>query len=242
MTPLDCARAIGRPISQIGGRFMTDRQTFARAGEVGYEPNFALYAAGRFGVFSRAHHDVVVSAAVFISPDVLVPAWDEALTKGDPVTVSAWYAEVCAQYGRDHLDPGDHLAELAELAEVVVDSAPTAGAPLFAGWRALPRPEDPPGRAALLLHLMRELRFARHAVAVLATGLDPVEAIVGGSGGTANAELFGWHPPYPQVDPGKRDAAEALTDEMAARDLAVLDDGQRERLAAVVAQVRGSMR
>jgi Helix-turn-helix family len=43
--------------------------------------------------------------------------------------------------GEKHLADIDHSARLVSLAERVADSAEGSGLPLFAGWRAEPRPE-----------------------------------------------------------------------------------------------------
>ena len=50
------------------------------------------------------------------------------------------------------------MPELVALVERVVDSAEAAALPLFAGWRALPRPDDAAGRLGLLLNVLREHR------------------------------------------------------------------------------------
>jgi hypothetical protein len=238
VTPIECARAVAGPAGRLGGRFMLDRQTFVRGGELGFSPGFAYYAGGRLGVLGRVHPDVALSAAVFIAPSVLVPAWEEALGTAEPADIAAHYAGVCADYGRDHLADGDHLDRFVALAERVVDSASPLGAPIFAGWRALPRPGDRQGRANQLLHLLRELRFARHAVAVLAAGIDPVAAVVG-TGGEGNAALFGWQPPHPDpaASADARAAAEAATDDRSAADLAVLDETEAAELAVLLTRI-----
>ncbi len=242
MTPLEGARAIAGPIGQLGGKFMMDPQTFVRGAEMGFPPGFAYYAGGRFGVLGRVHADVVQASAAFISPAVVAPHWEEALRTADPVATSEHYAGVCADFGRAHLADGDHLDRFVELAEAVVDGASPVGAPVFAGWRALPRPDDRQGRANLLLHLLRELRFARHVVAVAAAGLDPVASVVG-TGGEGNAKMFGWQPPFP--DPAAtaalRAEVEATTDARSADDLAVLDDAGRAELADLVRRIQETL-
>ena len=90
--------------------------------------------------------------------------------------------------------------------------------PLFAAWRAMPLPDDSPGaRAAVLAHLLREHRGAAHLLAVRASGLSPLEAIIAGPEGEAGATAFGWQPPFPPFEPlvRRRSWAEALTDRIA---------------------------
>jgi hypothetical protein len=88
---------------------------------------------------------------------------------------------------------------------------------------------------------MRELRFGRHAVAVQAAGMGPLEAILSGPAGEWNAEFFGWPKPYPDVsalgDP--REEIEAMTDRLHAPDFEVLTDDERAELRALAKAARG---
>ena len=167
----------------------------------------------------------------------------EAIEKVDPADGAEHYAETCQEWGRTHLDGFDGTHRLAALAERVSTGASPLGAPTFAGWRALPLPQDAPGRASQLMMVLRELRFARHAVAVLAEGLSPLEAVLAGPGGEANAALFGWPEPYPDVSAARdrRDAAEARTDGLCAPDFAVLDEGERTELVDLVNGAEASL-
>ena len=86
------------------------------------------------------------------------------------------------------------LRRLAELAGRVVDQA--AATPLFAAWRAMPRPQTPRALAAHSLNLLREWRGGVHVAAVLAAGLSPLDAIMS-DGGEFYAQAFGWPRPWP---------------------------------------------
>ena len=88
-----------------------------------------------------------------------------------------------------------------------------SGLALFAGWRTQPLPDDAEGRAAFLLHVLRELRGSVHLVAVLATGVGVRDAVLS-HGGEAQAKQFGWPGPYPAVGSELPAAAETLTDTM----------------------------
>ena len=97
----------------------------------------------------------------------------------------------------------------------------------------MPRPANPgPARTFQLAQVMRELRFSRHAVAIQAAGIGPLEAILSGPAGAWNAKMFGWPEPYPDVADlvEAREAAEAATDQMHAADLDVLTDDERADL------------
>ena len=236
MNPEETAHAARDAIGTLGGAFQTDPETFERGAELGFPPGFQYYGVGRFGVLGRVDADVVIAAAVFIEPTVLRSTWAEALEKVDPADGAEHYAGTCQAWGRTHLDGFDGVRRLAELAERVSTGASPLGAPTFAGWRALPLPDDAPGRVSQLMMVLRELRFGRHAVAVLAEGLSPLESVLAGSGGEANAALFGWPEPYPDVSAvgDRRKAAEARTDELCAPDFAVLDEGERTELVDLV--------
>jgi hypothetical protein len=143
----------------------------------------------------------------------------------------------CCRWGREHLERFYGLDRLVDLADRVVASAEAAGAPLFAAWRAMPVPDDSTAaRAAVLLHLLREHRGAAHLMAVRASGLTPLEAILAGPDGEAGATAFGWQPPYPQYEPlvRKRAWAEALTDRIAGEAFRILDVGQRIELVQLL--------
>ena len=75
------------------------------------------------------------------------------------------YAGACHDWGRRRLAGFAAAGRAAELLEPVVSGADVLGTPLFAGWRALPLPDDAPARLAHLLHLARELRGGLHGLA-----------------------------------------------------------------------------
>ena len=98
---------------------------------------------------------------------------------------------------------------------------------MFAGWRDLPEPDDLPALALHRLNALRELRGALHGAAVLTVGLAPVEAILVRS--PAMIPVFGWQeaPPDPAPFHERWALAEARTDRMLGRHLAVLDAQER---------------
>ncbi len=123
----------------------------------------------------------------------------------------------------------------------MVDGTSPAGAPVFAAWRGLPRPDDTPALALYALNALRELRAAYHGAAVLTAGLSPVEAMAVKS--PAMAALFGWNDPLPRaaVYQEQWDGAELATDLAMGRALAVLDDDEVENFLAACAAVHGRM-
>ncbi len=219
---------VGEPLRALGGAFMLDPATIGRAGELGL--GFAgFYGLGRTGVLGDVDADVAAAAMVFFEPAMVRATRDGARAKVSPADASTEFMEACRAWGRAHLAGADCLDELCVLAERVVAAASAAAAPLFAGWRAMPLPDDPPGRAAQLCHVLREHRGGAHGVATLATGLSPLEAVVA-NGGTETAALYGWPAPYPEPDAGRATRAETLTDRLAAPAYGTLSTGERESL------------
>ena len=242
MDTLAAAHAARGPVVDLGGRFMLDRATFGRGAELGFRPGFEFYVLGRFGVLGAAPAAVVAASAPFINPAKLVEDWNNAIAIAAPEKGVALYLDICQRYGRDHLADGPDLDRFVALAEKVVDDASMINAPIAAGWRALERASDARGRAQQLLQTLRELRGARHAVAVHAEGLSPIEAIIAGPGGVPNAQLFGWSEPYPDPAPlaDRRAAAEAKTDELSAADFSVLTDAERDEFIAALERIRAT--
>ena len=116
-----------------------------------------------------------------------------------------------------------------------------AGAPLFAGWRAQPVPTDRAAAAAHQLNVLRELRGAYHAGAVLAAGLTPREAIA--LEHPAMAPIHGWSD---DVVPDQNlqvhlDRAAAGAEAAMARRFEVLDDDESEAFAAACATLHAQI-
>ena len=100
------------------------------------------------------------------------------------------FAGCLVTWAEAHLGDDVDWPRLAELAGKVVDGASVAGAPVFAGWRALPVPENPKAAALHQLNALRELRMARHGAAVTALGLDVGATVCHATPGMA--AIFGW--------------------------------------------------
>jgi hypothetical protein len=230
-------------VGSLGGAYMLDRDTLSAGEQLGYQP-WPFYYGGRGGVLGDVDADVVAAAMVFFPPDRLRRAWEKAAQIAPPATTAARYADCCHQWGRAHLADVVSLDRLCELAGRVVSAASPAAAPLFAGWRALDWPAEPAARAAHLLMALRELRGARHTVAVLGTGLTPLEAIVAGSGGAPNATFLGWSEPFPDPAPlhQRRQDAEQLTDQLSEPDYAVLSAAERAEFEQILAGAAGRAR
>ncbi|HEY7485202.1 MAG TPA: hypothetical protein VH912_12135 [Streptosporangiaceae bacterium] len=238
--PRATAAAVKWQIVRLGGGFMISREAKAYSEWTGLQ-GWGPYMRGRCGVLGDVDADVVTAAVGFFPPAEVRAAWDSG--RGTPAaeTMQA-YTRVCQEYGRRKLAGFADADRLAELMEPVARSADVAGAPLFAGWRALPLPPDGPARVLQLAHVLRELRGGRHLAAVLATGLTPLEAVLSGGSqlvadGADNARYFRWPEPYAEVTDemrARRTRAEELTDDLVAPAFAALTDAEADELVALL--------
>jgi hypothetical protein len=236
MTPEQAAHDLRDAVVLIPGGFMTAATTYERGAELGFE-GADFYVAGRAGVLGDVRSDVVVAALVFFAPQTVHDAW----TRSGPVmpreqAAREWLATGHAWAEQQLLDDTD-WATVAALLAPVVRAAPAAGAPLFAALRTFDEPEEPKALALHRLNAVRELRGALHGAAVLTVGLAPVEAIVVRT--PKMLRVFGWPEPHPDAGPlrGRWELAEARTDRMLGRHLAVLDDDERTELVDLLTKV-----
>jgi hypothetical protein len=241
MTPLETAVAMSGPIHDLGGVFMRARPTLKRGPELGFPRGWSFYICGRGGVLGDVVPDVIAAAYVFFPVAFVQQQWLLGRAVMEPAKAAEAYAEACRDWGREHLAGVDaDLDRLVELLRRVAAAADPAGAPLFAGWRALPLPDDAEGATAQLLQVLREHRGAMHGIAVLATGLTPLEAVMADNG-EEGAQFFNWPEPYPEREPLLElyGEAEELTDEMCAEPFEALSADEREELVTLAHAASG---
>jgi hypothetical protein len=154
MTPEQAAHDTQDAIGSLGGGFMMDGATYARGAELGFE-GMDFYAAGRAGVLGDTHADVVVAALVFFEPKVVHTSWERSAAVMPRAEAANEWAAAAHRWAQAHLPDDADWPTLAALLGRIVHAAPVAGAPLFAGWRALDEPEDP---KELALHRVNALR------------------------------------------------------------------------------------
>jgi hypothetical protein len=182
----------------------------------------------------------VVGGGYFWFDDLMRELVNEGRAAISPAEGARIYAGICQEWGEEKLADFDGSDRLGELLAKVVSTASPLGAPIFVGWRDQELPTHGPGRTFQLAQTMRELRFARHTIAVQASDMGPLEAILSGPAGEWNAEMFGWPKPYPGVEQltAQREAIEAHTDRLHAPDLQVLDDEERAELRQLAKEAR----
>jgi hypothetical protein len=222
-------------VAALGGGFMISSPAKAFSQAHGLSGRQA-YVLGRGSVLGDVDADVVTAGFGFWPADVVREAWDGGRAVLDVATARTAYAEVCRDWGRARLASMDGVGRLAELLSWVVDGVDVAGLPLFAGWRAVELPADDAARATQLLHVLREYRGGVHLVAVLASGLTPLQAVLAGPGGSANATFFGWEEPLENVGglAEARAASEELTDALVAPAYDVLGHDERHELLTLL--------
>lgn len=236
VTQAETAKAIAKPIGDLGGAFMLDGATYARGAELGFS-GIDFYVLGRGGVLGDTTPDVVSSAFFFWNPEQVRTQWELARKVMDPAKAALEWADLCHSYGDAHLPDLGPLDRFSELAAKVCDAASPAGAALFAGWRSLPVPDAdrPKARAQHYLNALRELRGGLHGGAVLAMGLTPAEAVALHS--PMMAPVFGWDVDTIPIDDstkGEWKIAEVGTDLAMARVLHALSADECAEFEALV--------
>lgn len=253
MDPRDAVLETKAAIGALGGGFMLSREAKALCERHGLGPR-EMYFRGRCGVLGEVDADVVLAAVVFFPAGHVRESW-EGGRKLAAEEAAALYAGACHDWGRRRLAGLGNADRLAELLAAVADGADAFCAPLLAGWRAMPRPGGGPALAAHLLHVVRELRGARHATAVVAQGLGPLEATLVGADGTGTpipydrtadvARFLAWPEPYPvpSAEAAERRArAEELTDDLVARAYAALGPAELAELSGLLQEASGAAR
>lgn len=235
---VDAIRALAAPVGDLGGRWMLHPEVLGPCKDAGYPNGYAYYVAGRGGVLGDVDADVVASAFGFFAPSLVRSMWERGVAVEGARAAAVRYGAACAEFGRRRLSGFSGAHRLAELAGRLADGVDPGALALFAGWRAEPRPADPEGRAMLMLHVLRELRGSVHLVAVVASGLTPLEAVLA-TNGAAGAERFGWTGPFPEVAASAKEGAEAATDAIMARLAAsALSETELDELVALVERAR----
>lgn len=233
------ARSLRASVGLLAMEWLVAPSTFAASEAAGGPPGMAGYAVGRWGGLGDVPVDNVVGAAFFWEPSAVHRLWAEGCATTDPRDGARLWAGICAEWGEERLGDFAGAGRLGELLDTVVAAADPANAPLFVAWRDLTTAAPGPGRTFQLAQTMRELRFSRHCVAIQASGLTPLEAILAGPA-PGSAAMFGWTGPFPDVGhlAERREHAEALTDRIHARDLDVLRAGERAELRELAKAAR----
>ena len=240
MTPEQAAATAKPGLARLVGAFAESPQTLRRARLLGLS-GWAYHVSARAGALGEVGPETVAAAIGFIAPDAVTDGWEAAAKTTDPLEVATWHLHELCRWGNDVIGGFPRVARLVELAKKVYDSVDAAGLPLFAAWRAMPIPDTEPGAlAAVALLLLHEHQMGVHVVAVRASGLTPLQAIIAGPEGETGAVAFGWQPPYPPAGPIVRRLmwAESVADSLAGQAYGQLSLAERIELLGLLESLR----
>jgi hypothetical protein len=240
---LAAVRSTSVPIHDLGTAIYLSPDVMGWAAEWGWSNYFSFYFAGRGGMLGDVSADVVHSAFGWFEPAAVKSMYDQGVAVAGTTAVAGRMAEAHGMWGRKHLGDVAGLDDIVKVTEELVDGLEGSGIPLFVGWRNAPRDDDPAGRAAQLMQILREWRGGIHLVATTAAGLSPLEAILTNEG-PGQAKFFGWSEPFPDCDEiaHKHTEAEYMTDQVSAGALArALSPDKYPAFEAGVASLRAAM-
>ncbi|WP_419928351.1 SCO6745 family protein [Candidatus Poriferisocius sp.] len=237
MTPEEVAAATATPVGALGRDFFFSdvvRETMAEHGFTGLPG----YVGARGGVLGDVSADVVVSAFALFNPAIVELGWNQTKEQGSPSDAAAAFTVGLSRWASGTFAHLDGLDEFAAAARTVFDATVPMSQALYAGWRAMPVPDDPAAATALALHILRELRFGFHIHALSAVGMTPLEAVVARSG-PQQAQLFGWSEPFPDPESlkARHKQAEETTSARMNEVYESIDASQRAHVAATVGAI-----
>lgn len=239
MTPQELVAATAGPVGGLGAKYYFHPDTLAAGKDLGLD-GFRFYFLGRGGMIGNVGAPVVLSAFGYFNPDVATKMWESGREICDPATAATRMLQCNAELGRAALGDIDGLDAFCQAAEATCDRTDPAALALYAGAVSQPLPEDLPARAMQNLINHRELRGSLHLAAIVATGLDPVEAHAQRRPG--DMELFGWPADRRAID-GTAEllaGADELTDRMHAQLWAPASDSERAAFASGVAAIEAA--
>ena len=239
MDPIKAAEASAPVIVGLPAGFMLDGATYARGGQLGFD-GVDFYVVGRGGALGEVDGTVVAAAFVFFHPPTIVERWDRGRQVMPPAEAAQAFASCLDMWAGDHLTDGVDYGRLAELEGKLIAGASLAGAPLFAAWAGLPEPKEPRALALHRMNVLREWRGAVHGAAVVASGLEPLEAVMVRT--PVMAGLFGWPEPHPDPSPHHNEWAEVevATNRTAARAYRALEPAERHELVDLALAAQSS--
>lgn len=221
-TPAETVERTFKPLQQFTRGWMMAEATGTYGVEVvGMRTGREFWIVGRAGVMGDCTWEVAAGALAFHAPEHVEEAWTNIPDGLTHLEVSEHYASRVLAWGSEALTPVfDHgdLERIDTLGRRIIAAAPVALGGIFAGWRALPQPDDIGARVALTTQIMREMRGAAHIHAVLACGIGPLDAILASTNapprtGPGYAERMGFTGPFrdPEEVRAQRLEAEAIT-------------------------------
>jgi hypothetical protein len=237
------------PLFALGGDYMSSQEARPASKELGMR-GWPFYFGGRAGVLGPVAPEVIHAVFCFFPFEHVLENWGAARDSSKSPSLERIvdrYRELQGEWADAHLADLSEAdaAELADLLSGIAQTMETGLSPLAAAWGTMPEPSAPRHRVVHWAHVMREQRGGLHIAAVQMAGLNPLEAILAGSLGSAGAKFFGWPEPYEEPDDVTklfRDEAEEITDELASRAYRGLDEAESERLVELLNRAQEAAR
>ncbi|MER7169095.1 hypothetical protein ABT336_23890 [Micromonospora sp. NPDC000207] len=240
LTPERVAAAVRPEVMAFGDAFARWPGTLRRARQLGIS-SWTFHVAGWAGALGDVSAATVSSALGFLAPEAVAEGWDGVSRLVRPTEVAAASLAECCRWGDEQLAALPGVDRLALLLDRAVEAADATGMPLFAAWRSMPRPAGAVGaRAAVGLRLLREHVHGASLIAIRASGMTPLEAVLTTTDGEATAITCGWPPPYPPVGAlvRRRFWADAATDRLVSAAFGVLTPAEGGELVELVGAAR----
>lgn len=184
-------------INKRGAELFFDELAVKHGASLGVDNYLVLYGAGRCGVMGDIGIEQVSNAFAYFAPDLVTKMWSSLDPDLPPSAVAKVFAASMSAAARERWD-AEAAATVHRIGRKVAEYVTPLGMPLFAGWRAMPLPEDELGAAAVTVTTLRELRGDIHVQSVAASGVGPMEADLA-TAGEEGATRHGWQPPFPDV-------------------------------------------
>lgn len=250
-TVAETVERVFKPIQQFTRGWMLVPETEAYGAEtLGLTRPRQFWIVGRAGVLGSCPADVAAGAIAFLAPQQVYDAWEDLPSGVSHYEVAEHYAGRVTAWGTETLAVFDEarMERLDGMGRRVIDAAPACLGSLFAGWRAMPQPDDVGARVALTTHVLREMRGAAHINAIIAVGISPLDAVLASTNapprtGPEYAERMGFTGPF--RDPAEvREArleAEAITARALEPFFAVLDPAELAEFGEVVETTRNAI-
>ena len=239
-----------KPLQQFTRGWMMADATDEYGVALGFRTGKQFWIVGRAGVLGSCTPDVAVGALAFHAPEHVHDAWASIPDGLTPMDVATHYHGRIVEWGDRVIGDFDRarMERLDELGRRIVDAAPVNLGAVFGGWRSMPTPEGYGARVALTTHVLREMRGAAHSVAVVASGITPLDAILASTNapprtGPPYAEAMGFTGPFrdPEEVREARLAAEASTARIMATYYDVLTDDELSEFGELVETTRNSI-
>jgi hypothetical protein len=240
-----------KPIQQFTRGWMMAEATHEYGKSLGLTSGTQFRVVGRGGVLGSCPPEVADAAMAFHNPDEVHELWTSLPDGLTHFEVSKHYMSRITKWGEEALtgvfEP-DRLEVIDVMGRRIADAAPACLGAMFAGWRAMPQPEDLGARVALTTHLLREMRNAAHISAVNSVGITPLDAILASTNapprtGPGYAKAMGFSPPFrdPEEVRPQRLEAEVITARILEPYFAVLSSDELAQFGEVVETTRNAI-